>query len=389
MNFFNMRLLFSLRCPSYVPRSFLSSLRCWQDGKGVLSSHHRRWFSTGDFEHDELVDDGKAKEKEIALYLALKQVSGDFGKESMLSLSRFFRSRHTPIIPTGSLRLDSALGIGGLPKGRMVEIYGKEASGKTTLALNIIKEAQKLGGYCAYLDAENALDPVLADSIGVDTENLLLVCPDSAENMLSVVDTLTRSGAVDVVVVDSVAALVPQCELDGSIEFGKKYTQSEVMTKAIRKIHYSLCQSKTLIIFLNQVRSKVTSDNGFQYAQEVTCGGNALKFYAAVRLRISRIGLCKTDDRFTGLGICVQVVKNKLAPAMKKAELNIQFGRGITCESEVLEMACEHGLIQKGDSYFIGDKIFDHKQSAERYLAENDDAREKMIKDLRALMFEI
>ncbi|XVF07168.1 hypothetical protein REPUB_Repub06bG0115200 [Reevesia pubescens] len=351
-----------------------------------LSTRH---LSSVECECDEFHDDTKEIKKDSALREALSQLAGDFGRESMLSLQRFFRSRHAPVISTGSLKLDLALGIGGLPKGRMVEIYGREASGKTTLALHIIKEAQKLGGYCAYLDVENAMDPSLAESIGVNPQNLLISHPDSAENLLCVVDTLTKSGSVDVIVVDSVAALVPQCELDGSIGDNKHDAQAKIMTQALRKIHSSLCRSRTLIIFLNQVRYNSKSGQAFGRMDEVTCGGNALKFYSAIRLRMMRTGLLKSEDKITGLGVCVQVVKNKLAPALQKAELGIQFGRGFCCESEVLELASEYGIIIKeGSNYFIGGEVFGNKEEAERYLVEKDGVLENLVMVLRGKLFE-
>ncbi|GFP90932.1 DNA repair protein reca homolog 2 mitochondrial [Phtheirospermum japonicum] len=308
----------------------------------------------------------------------------------MLSLQRFFGARRASVISTGSLRLDQALGIGGLPKGRMVEIYGQEASGKTTLALHVIKEAQKLGGYCAYLDVENAMCPSLAEAIGVDTDNLLISQPDSAENLLSVVDTLTKSGSIAVIVVDSVAALVPQCEVD-ALEYGSnRDIQSIIMTKALRKIHYSQCNSNTLIIFINQVRKSLKLVEGSVVrADEVTCGGNALKFYAAIRMRISRKGLVKVEDKATGLGICVQVVKNKLAPSMAKAELSIRFGKGICRESEALDLACEHGVIVKdGGRYYIRGKIMHSQEEVLRYLSENDGALDDIVRTLRCHLFE-
>lgn len=343
-----------------------------------------------EYEYDDnILSDDKVMEKDIALRVALTKLAGDFGKESMLSLQRFFRSRRAPVISTGSLRLDQALGTGGLPKGRMVEIYGQEASGKTTLALHVIKEAQKLGGYCAYLDVENALNPLLAESIGVNTDKLLISQPDSAENLLSVVDTLTKSGSVDVIVVDSVAALVPQCEIDALSLGSSRDLQSKIMTQALRKIHYSLCNSSTLIIFINQIRKKLKIGAGSVLADEVTSGGNALKFYAAVRMRISRKGLLKTEDKATGLGICVQVVKNKLAPSNAKAELTLQFGKGICCKSEVLDLACEHGVIVKeGNSYFMKGKIFHSKEEALRFLTVNDGALDDIITTLRCHLFE-
>ncbi|CAK9183840.1 unnamed protein product [Ilex paraguariensis] len=282
----------------------LSSSSELQNGSGtavMCTGRRARYLSSAvevpEFHCDELHDDTKATEKDTALRLALSRLAGDFGKESMLSLQRFFGARRTPVISTGSLKLDLALGIGGLPKGRIIEIYGQEASGKTTLALHIIKEAQNLGGCCAYLDVENAMNPSLAESIGINTENLLISQPDSAENLLSVVDTLTRSGSIDVIVVDSVAALVPQLEIDALIGASNEDLQSQIMNRALRKIHSSLCNSETLIIFVNQVRANLRSGQGFGHADEVTCGGNALRFYAAVRLKIVRKGLLRTNDK--------------------------------------------------------------------------------------------
>ncbi|KAF5747964.1 DNA repair protein recA 2 mitochondrial isoform X1 [Tripterygium wilfordii] len=339
-----------------------------------------------DFECDELQDDAVATEKATALRSALTQLADEFGKESKLSLQRFFNSRHAPVISTGSLKLDLALGIGGLPKGRIVEIYGKEASGKTTLALHIIMEAQKLGGCCTYLDVENAFDPFLAESMGVDTENLLIARPSSAENLLSVVDTLTKSGSADVIVVDSVAALVPQYELDNSIGYRNGDVHSRIMTQALRKIHSSLCRSQTLIVFVNQVRSKPRQNFG---SLEVTSGGNALKFYSAVRLRMIRTGLLKTEETISGLGICVEVVKNKLAPAMKKAELKLAFGKGFCGASEVLDLASEHGIIGKeGSKFLIDGEFFSDTLAAEQYLTENSCVLDNIVIQVRRKLFE-
>ncbi|KAK8272972.1 hypothetical protein V6Z12_D11G373400 [Gossypium hirsutum] len=363
-----------LNAMSRSPRLFPKFTR--RDAITFVGASIRHLSSVGDvseYQFDEFHDDNKEIKKDGALREALSQLAGDFGRESMLSFQRFFRSRHTPVISTGSLKLDLALGIGGLPKGRMVEIYGREASGKTTLALHIIKEAQKRGGYCAYFDVENAMDPSLAEAIGVNTQNLLISLPDCAENLLCAVDTLTKSGSVDVIVVDSVAALVPQCEIDGSIGDNKRDVQARIMTQALRKISSSLCHSNTLILFLNQVRYNSKQGQAFGHMDEITCGGNALKFYSAIRLRMIRTGLLKNEDKVTGLGICVQVVKNKLAPVIQKAELGIQFGRGFCRESEVLELACEYGIINKeGSNYYIEGRIFSGKQEAERYLAEKD-----------------
>ncbi|KAF4373655.1 hypothetical protein F8388_025349 [Cannabis sativa] len=375
--------------------SLLSSV-LKKGGRDVIHSFGQRNCSfsstveVSEFEHDGFHDDAKSTEKDAALYLALSRLSGDFDKESPLCLRRFFGIRRVPVVSTGSLKLDLALGVGGLPKGRFVEIYGLEASGKTTLALHIIKEAQKAGGVCAYFDVENAIDPFLVESMGVDTQSLLISHPNSAENLLSAVDTLTKSGAVDVIVVDSVAALVPQCEIDVSLGSVRKDEQSRIMTQALRKIHYSLCNSQTLIVLVNQVRFGSKSSEGSDSIDEYTCGGNALKFYAAIRLRIKKTGLLENENKeVTGLGISVQVVKNKLAPAMKKAELGLQFGRGFRCESEVLELACNHGVIVKeGNSYLIEGEVFSNKHAAEKHLAENEMIYDNLVSILRKLLFE-
>ncbi|CAF1703750.1 BnaC03g35730D [Brassica napus] len=365
--------------------------------RGVLacSSYGSHYLSSlaeaSDCELDEYPeDDTNITEKDTNLRSALSQlsVSGVFDQDSKLWLQRFSRTRRVSVISTGSLNLDLALGVGGLPKGRMVEVYGKEASGKTTLALHIIKEAQKLGGYCAYLDVENAMDPTLAESIGVNTEELLISRPDSAENMLSIVDVLTKCGSVDVIVVDSVAALVPQCEV--GVPLGESYRdrQSVIMTQALRKIHYSVANSRTLIVFLNQVRSHAKANMRFPHSEEVTCGGNALRFQAAIRLKMIRTGLIKTDNEVSGLNVCVEVVKNKLTPGKKKSELGIQFGRGFYVEREVLELACEHGVIaREGNSHLIEGEVVDGKDAAEKYLMENKEVLDTVISILRKQLF--
>ncbi|KAF6155365.1 hypothetical protein GIB67_019891 [Kingdonia uniflora] len=352
-------------------------------------------FSSAEFlaecQDEKLLDDEKLTEQNFALNSALSQIAIEFGKDSMLSMQRFYGSRYAPTVPTGSLKLDHALGIGGLPKGRIVEIYGKEASGKTTLGLHIIKEAQKLGGYCAYLNVENALDQSFAESIGVDTDNLLVVRPNSAENLFSITDTLSRSGSIAVIVVDSVAALLPKCELDDPTIGNCIEVQSHLMIQALRKIQFSLPESQTLVVFINQIRSRPHRDFGFT-AEEITSGGFALKFYAAVRVRLSRTGLLINDDNeVDGISFSAEIMKNKLTSApKKKVELELRFGRGIPCEADVLEMACKHGLIDRvgNGSYRIGGEYFQNKQETENYLAENDEVRDNLIKELRTQMFE-
>ncbi|CAA6663577.1 unnamed protein product [Spirodela intermedia] len=341
-----------------------------------------------DCEMEQLYDDGKLAEKKAALQLALSQLAGDFDRESMLSLRRFFVSRYTPVISTGSLKLDQALGIGGLPKGRIVEIYGKEASGKTTLALHVIKEAQKRGGFCAYLDLENSLDPSFVESVGVDTEGLLCARPSSAENSLSVVNTLVNSGSIDVIVVDSVAALIPQHELERVIDLTSQEMQSRLMTQALRKIYHSLSRSQTLLILVNQVRSNLKQVIG--HVGEVTCGGNAVKFYSAIRLRTSRVGLFQTEDEITGVNISVQVIKNKLAPAMRKAELCLEFSRGIRHEAEILEMASHYGVIlRERNGYWIQGEFLRDKAEAEKYIAQNSNLADELVSTLRSQLFEL
>ncbi|KAF3439617.1 hypothetical protein FNV43_RR17895 [Rhamnella rubrinervis] len=322
--------------------------------------------------------------KELALRQALDQITSSFGKGSIMWLGRSDSSRHVPVVSTGSFALDIALGIGGLPKGRVVEIYGPEASGKTTLALHVIAEAQKQGGYCVFVDAEHALDPALAQAIGVNTENLLLSQPDCGEQALSLVDTIIRSGSVDVVVVDSVAALVPKGELDGEMGDAHMAMQARLMSQALRKLSHSLSQSQTILIFINQVRSKLSTFGGFGGPTEVTCGGNALKFYASVRLNIKRIGLVKKGEETLGSQILVKIVKNKHAPPFRTAQFELEFGKGICRESEIIELGLKHKFITKAGAFysFNGD-TFHGKDALKRFLLENDSAREEITMKLR------
>ncbi|KAL1531360.1 DNA repair protein recA 3, mitochondrial-like [Salvia divinorum] len=321
--------------------------------------------------------------KDLALKLALDQITKSFGDGSIMWLGRDDSHTHHPVVSTGSFSLDVALGIGGLPKGRVVEIYGPEASGKTTLALHLIAEAQKLGGYCAFVDAEHALNPSLAEAIGVNTQNLLISQPDCGEQALSLVDTLIRSGSIDVVVVDSVAALVPKGELDGEMGDAHMAMQARLMSQALRKICHSLSLSQTILLFTNQVRAKL-STFGFGGPTEVTCGGNALKFYASVRLNIRRTGMVKQGEEITGSQVAIKIVKNKHAPPFRTAEFELEFGKGISRESELINLGCKHKFITKSGSFLkMNDQNFHGQDALKRHLSENASVREELETKLR------
>ncbi|XP_002514123.3 DNA repair protein recA homolog 3, mitochondrial [Ricinus communis] len=322
--------------------------------------------------------------KEVALQHALDQITSAYGKGAIMWFGRSIAPKDVPVVSTGSFALDVALGTGGLPKGRVVEIYGPEASGKTTLALHVIAEAQKQGGYCVFVDAEHALDSSLAQSIGVNTENLLLSQPDCGEQALSLVDTLIRSGSVDVVVVDSVAALVPKGELDGEMGDAHMAMQARLMSQALRKLSHSLSQSETVLIFINQVRAKLSTFGGFGGPQEVTCGGNALKFYASVRLNIRRVGLIKKGEETIGSQVQVKIVKNKLAPPFKTVQFELEFGKGICRDSEIMELGVKHKFLGKAGSFYnYNGQNFHGKEAFRKFLAENDNAREELVMKLR------
>ncbi|CAA7404882.1 unnamed protein product [Spirodela intermedia] len=324
--------------------------------------------------------------KDLALQKALEQITATFGKGAIMWLGRSPARQEIPVVSTGSFGLDVALGIGGLPRGRVVEIYGPEASGKTTLALHVIAEAQKNGGYCAFVDAEHALDPSLAEAIGVQTDSLLLSQPDCGEQALSIVDTLVRSGSVDVIVVDSVAALVPKAELDGEMGDSHVALQARLMSQALRRLSHSLSLSQTLLVFINQVRMKVNVfSGGFGAPTEVTSGGNALKFYASVRLNIRRIGLVRRGEETTGCEVLVKVVKNKHAPPFKTAQFELKFGRGICRQSEIIELACKHRLIARagGTNYSLDGRCFRGRDAIKRHLAANDGVRRELEAKLR------
>ncbi|XP_039164001.1 DNA repair protein recA homolog 3, mitochondrial isoform X1 [Eucalyptus grandis] len=332
-------------------------------------------------------NDENLSKKELALQQALDQITSSFGKGSIMWLGRSPSPRHVPVISTGSFVLDIALGTGGFPKGRVVEIYGPEASGKTTLALHVIAEAQKLGGHCVFVDAEHALDPALAEAIGVKTENLLLSQPDCGEQALSLVDTLIRSGSVDVVVVDSVskvAALVPKGELEGEMGDAHMAMQARLMSQALRKLSHSLSQSQTILIFLNQVRSKLSTFGGFGGPTEVTCGGNALKFYASVRLHIRKIGLIKKGEETVGSQVQVKIVKNKLAPPFRTAQFELEFGKGICRISEIIDLGLKHKFITKaGAMYTLNDRSFRGKEALKGFLNGNVIECDELMMKLR------
>ncbi|MCL7042300.1 hypothetical protein MKW94_019011 [Papaver nudicaule] len=322
--------------------------------------------------------------KKIALQQALDQIEASFGKGSIMWLGRQAAHKFVPVVSTGSFSLDMALGTGGLPKGRVVEIYGPEASGKTTLALHVIAESQKTGGACAFIDAEHSLDPTLAESLGVQTKDLLFCQPDSGEQALSEVDTLIRSGAVNVIVVDSVAALVPKGELDGEMGDAHMAMQARLMSQALRKLSHSLAVSQTVLIFINQIRSKLATFGSYG-PQETTCGGNALKFYASVRLNIKRIGSVKKGETITGNVVQVKVVKNKHAPPFKVAQFDLMFGKGISRAGEVVDLAVKHKFIKKAASmfYFDDEKSFRGRDAVIKYLEKTPVLLDELIVKLR------
>ncbi len=308
-------------------------------------------------------------DKQKALDAALAQIDRAFGKGSAMRLGSR-EAIEIETISTGSLGLDIALGIGGLPRGRVVEIYGPESSGKTTLALHAVAEAQKAGGVAAFVDAEHALDPVYAKKLGVDVDNLIVSQPDTGEQALEITDTLVRSNAVDILVVDSVAALVPRAEIEGEMGDSHVGLQARLMSQSLRKLTGSISKSKCLVIFINQLRMKI----GVMYGNpETTTGGNALKFYASVRLDIRRTGQIKDRDEITGNATRVKVVKNKLAPPFKQVEFDIMYGQGVSKTGEILDLGVKAGLIEKSGAWFSYDsiRIGQGRENAKEYLREN------------------
>jgi len=309
-------------------------------------------------------------EKGKALDAALSQIERAFGKGSIMRMGSKSSMEGVEVISTGSLGLDLALGIGGLPKGRIVEIYGPESSGKTTLALHAIAEAQKKGGTCAFIDAEHALDPGYARKLGVDVENLLISQPDGGEQALEIVDTLVRSGAIDVLVVDSVAALVPKAELEGEMGDTHVGLHARLMSQALRKLTGTVSRSNTLLIFLNQIRIKI----GVMFGNpETTTGGNALKFYASCRLEIRRIGAIKDREEVTGNQTRVKVVKNKMAPPFRQVEFDIMYGEGISKVGELVDLGVKAAVVDKSGAWFScdGQRIGQGRENAKQYLRDN------------------
>jgi recombination protein RecA len=317
-----------------------------------------------------LVEAGGEMDKEKALEAAISQIERACGKGSIMRLGQNETVVEIEAIPTGSLGLDIALGIGGLPRGRVVEIYGPESSGKTTLALHVVAEAQKKGGVCAFVDAEHALDTVYARKLGVDLENVLISQPDTGEQALEIADTLVRSGAIDVLVVDSVAALTPKAELEGEMGDMQMGAQARLMSQALRKLTGSISKSRCMVIFINQIRMKIGVMFG---SPETTSGGNALKFYASVRLDIRRIGAIKERDEVVGNQTRVKVVKNKVAPPFKQVEFDIMYGEGVSKMGELIDLGVKAGIVEKSGSWFSYDseRVGQGRENAKTYLKEN------------------
>jgi recombination protein RecA len=320
-------------------------------------------------------------DKSKALDAALGQIERAFGKGSIMRLGQR-EVVDTPVISTGSIGLDIGLGIGGLPRGRIVEIYGPESSGKTTLALHVVAEAQKMGGTCAFVDAEHALDPVYAKKLGVDVEELLISQPDAGEQALEIADTLVRSGAIDVLVVDSVAALVPRAELEGEMGDTHVGLQARLMSQALRKLTASVSKSNTLVIFINQIRMKI----GVMFGNpETTSGGNALKFYSSVRMEIRRIGAIKDRDEVVGNQTRVKVVKNKMAPPFKMIEFDIMYGEGISKMGEILDLGVKANIVEKSGSWFSfnSERIGQGRENAKQFLRDNPEMTKVIEEQIR------
>ncbi len=329
------------------------------------------------------MDDNKKK----ALDAALSQIERQYGKGSVMKLGDPSVMKDIEAVSTGSLGLDIALGIGGLPKGRVIEIYGPESSGKTTLTLQVVSEIQKSGGTAAFVDAEHALDPAYAEKIGVNLSDLLVSQPDTGEQALEITDMLVRSGAVDLVVVDSVAALTPKAEIDGEMGDSHMGLQARLMSQALRKLTGNIKKSNTMVIFINQIRMKIGVMFG---SPETTTGGNALKFYSSVRLDIRRIGAIKKGDEILGNETRVKVVKNKVAPPFKQAEFEILYGHGISREGELIDLGVQHNLIEKSGSWYSynGDRIGQGKENVRDFLKDNSEIANALETAIRSLVFD-
>ena len=323
------------------------------------------------------------EQKRAALAAALGQIEKQFGKGAVMRLGE---ENHMNIeaIPTGSLSLDMALGVGGVPKGRIIEIYGPESSGKTTLALHIVAEAQKQGGIAGFIDAEHALDPVYAKNIGVNIDDLYISQPDNGEQALEITETMVRSGAVDIIIVDSVAALVPKTEIEGDIGDSHVGLQARMMSQACRKLTSAISKTNCIVIFINQLRDKIGS---FYGPSETTTGGRALKFYASVRLDVRRIEQIKQGGEAVGNRVKVKVVKNKVAPPFKDAEFDIMFGEGISRAGDILDLAVKHNIIQKSGAWFSynDQKLGQGRENAKKYLSDNPDVMDEVSDKVRAL----
>ena len=326
----------------------------------------------------------EVQQKDKTLDLAILQIEKQFGQGSIMRMGEDSIVKIEGI-STGSISLNAALGIGGIPRGRITEIYGPESSGKTTLSLHIIAEAQKSGGYAAFIDAEHAMDPEYAKKLGVDTDNLLISQPDTGEQALDITETLVRSGALDVIVIDSVAALVPKAELDGDMGDSHMGLQARLMSQALRKLTGTVSKSRTSVIFINQIRHKIGVMFG---SPETTTGGNALKFYASIRLDIRRIGQIKEGDQVVGNRTRVKVVKNKVAPPFKNTEFDIMYGEGISYEGDLLDLAVQADIVNKMGAWysFNKEKIGQGKENAKRYLQDNENVRNEIETGVKAFL---
>ncbi|MHB2168799.1 recombinase RecA [Alsobacter sp. R-9] len=326
--------------------------------------------------------EGQSMDKAKALDAALSQIERAFGKGSIMRLGKNEKAVEIETVSTGSLGLDIALGVGGLPRGRIIEIYGPESSGKTTLALHTVAEAQKKGGVCGFIDAEHALDPVYARKLGVNLEDLLISQPDTGEQALEIADTLVRSGAIDVLVIDSVAALVPRAEIEGEMGEVQPGLQARLMSQALRKLTASISRSNTMVIFINQIRMKI----GVMYGSpETTTGGNALKFYASVRLDIRRVGSIKDREEVIGNTTRVKVVKNKVAPPFKQVEFDIMYGEGVSKTGELIDLGVKAGIVEKSGAWFSYDsqRLGQGRENAKGFLKQNPDIANRIEAQIR------